>query len=239
METAAIDEQLALAQALRYAEELQELWQGEREQRMRAEETLAELELSYATTVRALASAVELRDDATGGHAERVTTLGLELAREVAPALAESRELEYGFQLHDLGKIGIPDAILLKPGPLTETEREVMQQHPLLGERIVARIPYLGGVARDVIVAHHEWWDGSGYPRGLRGEEIPLAARIFSVVDAFDAMTHDRPYRQALSTTRALAEIESLAGRQFDPAICGPFAALAGRLRGVAGLAAT
>src|SRR5439155_21653765 len=111
--------------------------------------------------------------------------------------LVEDPKLEYGFLLHDLGKIGIRDAVLLKPGALAPNELDEMRDHTRLGERVVEQIPYLDGVARDVVAAHHERWDGAGYPRGLKGAEIPLAARIFALADAFDAMTNDRPYRKA------------------------------------------
>jgi HD-GYP domain-containing protein (c-di-GMP phosphodiesterase class II) len=222
-----MDEQLAIAQSLKYAQELQQLYAREREQRTKVEEAVAQLEASYATTVRALAAALELRDDQTGAHADRVTTLALLLAAEVAPELTEDPELEYGFLLHDLGKIGVPDAILLKPGPLTRREMEEMRYHPILGEKIVGAVPYLSGQARQVVAAHHERWDGAGYPRGLTGERIPLGARIFAVADAFDAMTHDRPYRQALAFQIALNEISAGAGNQFDPALVEAFVELA------------
>lgn len=221
-----MDRELAAEQALRYAEELRELYLGERAQRQRAEDGLRRLEGSYAATVRALAVALELRDDLTGGHAERVTELALRLTERVAPALAADPELEYGFFLHDVGKIGVPDAILLKPGALEAEERSTMEQHPLYGARILAQVPHLGGLARAIVVAHHERWDGSGYPRGIAGKEIPLAARIFAIVDAFDAMTHDRPYRAALPGGAALDEIEARAGTQFDPTLMEPFLGL-------------
>src|SRR5919198_2588371 len=209
-----MDETLAIQQTLRYAEELRDLHAEERVQRARAERALARLEASYRTTVRALAAALELRDDITGGHAERVSALALQLTQEVAPELAADPELEYGFLLHDLGKIGIPDAILLKPGPLDAGERSTMRKHPVLGERIVSRVPYLSGVARQVVVAHHERWDGEGYPSGLGGAEIPLAARIFALADAFDAITSERRYRSAQTTEHALEEIHDGAGSQ-------------------------
>jgi HD-GYP domain-containing protein (c-di-GMP phosphodiesterase class II) len=214
---------LAAAQALRYAEELRDLFQVERAQRRRVEESLTELQDSYAATVRALGAALDLRDDVTGGHAERVTSLGLRLAEAVAPALLEDRQAEFGFLLHDIGKIGVRDAILLKPGPLTPAERLVMQQHPLHGQRILEQVPFFNGVARAIVVSHHERWDGSGYPSGLVGSGIPLAARIFAVVDAFDAMTNDRPYRSGLTVDTALAEIDREAGRQFDPNVAAQF----------------
>ena len=181
---------------------------------------------SYRTTVRALAAALELRDDQTGAHAARVTELALRLTERVAPELSADQELEFGFLLHDIGKIGVPDAIVLKPGPLTPDEMRRMRGHVLQGQQIIAKIPYLNGLARDVVSAHHEHYDGNGYPRGLRGEQIPLAARIFTVVDAFDAMTNDRPYRLALSMQRALHEIKTMADTQFDPTVVEAFAAL-------------
>jgi HD-GYP domain-containing protein (c-di-GMP phosphodiesterase class II) len=151
------------------------------------------------------------------------------LTEAIAPELARDPQLEYGFLLHDLGKIGIPDAVLLKPGALDPAELALIREHVILGERLVAGIPYLGGVARDVVAGHHERWDGTGYPRGLRGTEIPLAARIFAVADAFDAMTNDRPYRHALPVQAALDRVAKGAGSQFDPEVVEPFIALATR----------
>jgi HD-GYP domain-containing protein (c-di-GMP phosphodiesterase class II) len=221
-----VEETLAIEQAVRYAEALQELHAAERDQRRAAESALEQLEDSYATTVRALAEALELRDDQTGGHAERVTRLALALAERIAPDQAADPALRYGFLLHDLGKIGIRDAVLLKPGSLTPEEFAEMRYHVVLGERIVSGIPYLAGVARDVVAAHHERWDGGGYPRGLAGEEIPLPARIFAVADSFDAMTNDRPYRAALAVEHAIGEIAAQAGTQFDPAVAMAFVEL-------------
>jgi ribonuclease P protein subunit RPR2 len=169
--------------------------------------------------VRALAAALELRDDATGRHAERVTELALILAREIDAGLAAEPALAYGFLLHDIGKIGIPDALLLKPDRLSPGESRLMRTHPELGEQIVAEIPYLAGIAREVILSHHERWDGSGYPRGITGDEIPLAARIFAIADAYDAMTSDRPYRAALTIEEARSRIAEGAGTHFDPAL--------------------
>lgn len=228
-----MDTNLAVAQALRYADELRQLHARERAQRALAEQALTELKDSYGTTVRALAAVVELRDDQTGNHAQRVTSLALELTRRVAPELEEP-ELEYGFLLHDLGKVGIRDSVLLKPGLLDENEFEEMRVHTTLGEQVVAGVPYLGGVARQVIACHHERWDGSGYPRGLKGTEIPLAARIFSIVDAFDAMTNDRPYRKARPTDEALAEIACAAGTQFEARLSEAFVLLVQDIRAAA-----
>jgi HD-GYP domain-containing protein (c-di-GMP phosphodiesterase class II) len=219
------------AQALRYAEELGELHRSERGQRRRAEAALAQLQDSYGTTVRALAAALELRDDITGGHAERVTRLALLLAERVAPDLSEDPQLEYGFLLHDVGKIGVPDAVLQKPGQLNVDERRLIERHPEHGARILREVPYLDGVALDIVIAHHERWDGGGYPLGLVGTGIPLAARIFALADAFDAMTNDRPYRAALSRSEALAELERCAGVQFDPGLTCAFVDLINEAR--------
>ena len=150
----------------------------------------------------------------------------MRLTRAVAPQLVDEPQLEYGFLLHDIGKIGIPDAILGKPGRLTPRERAEMRLHTSLGEQLIARIPYLDGLARQVISAHHEWWDGTGYPRRIAGEDIPLAARIFAVADAFDAMTNNRPYREALPVDAAVGEIEFGSGTQFDPAVVEAFVPL-------------
>jgi ribonuclease P protein subunit RPR2 len=222
---AAVD--TAVAQTLRYAEELRDVVARERRQRRRAQDALERLEASYATTVRALAAAVDLRDDATGRHAHRVTELALALAREVAPECAADPNLEFGFLLHDVGKIGVPDAILLKPGPLTSDEQAAMRRHPELGGSIVETVPYLTAVACETIRHHHERWDGRGYPDGLAGDRIPLPARMFALTDAWDAMTNDRPYRRALPREEAVARIVAGAGSQFDAALVEPFLALA------------
>jgi cyclic di-GMP phosphodiesterase len=225
-----MNEQLVAEQTVRYAEEFAALYANERAERERAEQALAQLAASYDTTVRALAAALELRDDATGHHAERVTALALRLAAAAAPDLMADAGLAHGFLLHDIGKIGIPDALLRKPGPLDSDEWQLMRTHPELGERIVADIPYLGRLARDVIAFHHEHWDGSGYPLRARGTAIPLAARIFAIADAFDAMTNDRPYRRARSEEQALAAIADGAGTQFDPELVATFLDLAPHL---------
>jgi HD-GYP domain-containing protein (c-di-GMP phosphodiesterase class II) len=229
-----VDEQLATAQALKYAEELRELHAKERAHRRSLEEALEHLNDSYGTTVRALAAALELRDDQTGEHAGRVSRLAMRLAREVAADLTADPQLEFGFLLHDLGKIGVPDAILLKAGKLTPEEVERIRVHTILGERIVAQIPYLSGLAREVVAHHHERWDGSGYPYRLRGKDIPVAARIFALVDAWDAMTTHRPYRRALPLETAVAEIRAGAGSQFDPDLAAAFLSLLPELRSAA-----
>jgi ribonuclease P protein subunit RPR2 len=182
---------------------------------------------TYDPTVEALAAALELRDDETGQHARRVADLALALTRAIDPELAAEPDLRYGFLLHDIGKIGVPDALLLKRGSLTEREARVLQMHTTLGEHLITSIPFVSDLAHDVVAYHHERWDGSGYPWGLHGQAIPLAARIFAVADAFDAITNDRPYRMARPVAAALAEIERGAGSQFDPAVVSAFVPLA------------
>jgi HD-GYP domain-containing protein (c-di-GMP phosphodiesterase class II) len=182
-----------------------------------------------AATVEALARALELHDyrrgvyGETAAHTSRVTQMGLLLAEQVAPELCLESQLAYGFRLHDIGMIGVSNATLIKPGPLSPAEIDEIREHPWLGERIVAPVPALGGLARQVIACHHERWDGSGYPRGLRGTEIPVAARIFAVVDAFDAITNDQPYRDALPYEAAFEEIRAKAGLDFDPDVAEAF----------------
>jgi HD-GYP domain-containing protein (c-di-GMP phosphodiesterase class II) len=194
-------------------------------------DTTSKLEKT-AATVEALARALELHDyrrgrfGETSAHTARVTQLALRLAEAVAPELALESELAYGFRLHDIGMIGVSNATLLKPAALTPAELDEIREHPWLGERIVAPIPELGGLTRQVIACHHERWDGSGYPRGLRGVEIPLSARIFAVVDAFDAMTNDQPYRDALTIAEAQSEINVKAGLHFDPDVVDVFLGL-------------
>jgi HD-GYP domain-containing protein (c-di-GMP phosphodiesterase class II) len=190
-----------------------------------------------AATVRALSRALELRDYRRGEfaetreHCDRVTRIAMVLTQAVAPELLHDQQLEYGFRLHDIGMLAISDTILLKQGPLTESELDEIREHPWLGERIVASAPYLNGVARQVIGSHHEKWDGSGYPRRLQGPEIPLPARIFAFADAFDAMTTQQPYREALPFEFAVGEIEDKAGLHFDPEIARAFLSIAHELR--------
>lgn len=169
---------------------------------------------------RALASALELKDTYTGGHAERVTAMAMRLATaSMLTNVIPSDALEAAFLLHDVGKIGIPESILSKTGPLTDTERRVLETHPILGERIIAPLGFPEAV-RNVVRHHHERWDGTGYPDRLVGIHIPAEARVFEVADVLDAMTSTRPYRQPVSFNEALAEIQAHAGRQFDPALC-------------------
>ena len=169
---------------------------------------------------KALASALELKDTYTGGHAERVGAMAMRLARvAMLEGALPSEALEAGFLLHDVGKIGIPESILNKPAGLTDTERRVLQTHPILGEKVVAPLGFPDCV-QQVIRHHHERWDGKGYPDQLAGAAIPAPARLFSIADVLDAMTSVRPYRKPVSFERAVAEIMANAGTQFDPYLC-------------------
>ena len=194
----------------RYATDLRETFKAERKREQ-------ELRASYMATVRALANAVEARDAYTGRHAERVAAYGLELARAADLPLAHDQQTEFGFLLHDVGKVAVPDAILFKPAPLTDEERVLMEQHPVIGWEILRGIDFLGD-AKLVVRHHHERWDGAGYPDGLTGEDIPVAARVFAVADTLDALTTDRPYRPAGTFAAARAVIAAGAGTQFCPA---------------------
>jgi putative nucleotidyltransferase with HDIG domain len=193
-------------------------------------DALSQLEASYSGTLNALSRALDTRDDDTEGHSQRVTYYALRLGDELGLDPETRTRLELGALLHDLGKIGIPDAILRKPGPHTPEEQRIMRTHCELGVEIVRGIPHLQG-ALDVIHHHHERYDGHGYPLGLKGEEIPLVARIFAVVDTLDAMTSDRPYRKACPFSDAVAEIQRCAGSQFDPQVVVILAAVYQELR--------
>jgi response regulator RpfG family c-di-GMP phosphodiesterase len=203
----------------RYESRLEELVEQRTAELDRA---LSSLEDAYRSTLKALTAALETRDAETHGHSERVVTFSLRLGRELGLNRAEMTALEFGSLLHDIGKIGVPDAILRKPAKLDEAEWEKMREHPAHGQSILRDIEFLEGAAR-VVAQHHEKWDGSGYPLGLREEEIDLNARIFAVADAFDAMTSDRVYRRARSYEGAAAELDEWAGRQFDPHVVEAF----------------
>ena len=186
------------------------------------DDALGSLEDAYRSTLQALTAALETRDAETHGHSERVVTFSLRLGREYGLNANEMKALEFGSLLHDIGKIGVPDAILRKPGKLTEEEWDRMREHPLHGQQILRNIEFLEGAGK-VVAQHHEKWDGSGYPLGLRGEEIDICARIFAVADAFDAITSDRVYRKAQSYEAAALELEDWADRQFDPKVVAAF----------------
>lgn len=188
-----------------------------------ASERADELRNSYLSTVDSLATALETKDDQTGNHARRVRDYAWILSNRYDPSLLEVESLIFGFLLHDVGKIGIPENILMKPGPLSDEEWTVMRKHPEMGARILESIRFLQGEAMGVVLSHHERWDGNGYPNRIRGQEIPIAARLFAVADAFDAMTQDRPYRNALPIDAAFEEVVRHAGTQFDPDVVDVF----------------
>ena len=177
--------------------------------------------------VDVLATALELRVDGTGQHARRVTDLAFALATDVVPGLAADPQLRYGFLLHDIGLIGVPERILHKPQGLTSAETQHLEQHPILGAELVTGTAFFGETVRDVVAFHHERWDGTGYPWGLADEQIPIAARIFAIADSFEAMTSDRPYRRAMPLERALSRLQSQAGHQLDPRLVDRFLPLA------------
>ena len=205
-------------QLIVFARELGELYRLERSRSVELQQVLDSLQESYLATMKSLAQVIEAKDLTTRGHLDRTQAYGLALARRIDPVLVQTPTLGYGFFLHDIGKVGVPEHILCKQGPLDGDEWDVMRRHPLVGAQIVAPIAFLRD-AVELIRHHHERFDGDGYPDRLRGEEIPLVARIFSVADSFDAMTSDRPYRGSIGIERALAEIRCGAGSQFDPEV--------------------
>jgi putative nucleotidyltransferase with HDIG domain len=186
------------------------------------DQALDSLENAYRSTLRALTAALETRDAETHGHSERVVTFSLRLGREYGLTSAQMKALEFGSLLHDIGKIGVPDAILRKPAKLTDEEWVLMREHPMHGQQILRDIKFLEGAAK-VVAQHHEKWDGSGYPLGVKAEEINICARIFSVADAFDAITSDRVYRQGRPYEAAAQELNEWSGRQFDPKVVEAF----------------
>jgi putative nucleotidyltransferase with HDIG domain len=179
---------------------------------------MQDLERSYDITLEAMGDALDLRDAETEGHSRRVTAYTTALARDMGLNAEELRMIARGAFLHDIGKIATPDCVLLKPGRLDDGEMSIMREHCERGYRMVRKIPFLRG-ASEIVYAHQESFDGTGYPRGLKGEEIPLGARIFAIADTLDAITSDRPYRKGVSFAEARAEIERCSGRQFDPKI--------------------
>ncbi len=212
-------------QLIVFARELGELYRLERARSAELEVVLESLQETYLATMKSLAVVIEAKDLTTRGHLDRTQAFGLALARRIDPSLAESPTLGYGFFLHDIGKVGIPEHILCKAGPLTVDEWTVMRNHPIIGAQIVGPIAFLADTVA-LIRHHHEWFDGTGYPDGLAGEDIPLTARIFAVADSFDAMTSDRPYRGAMDVERALGELTDGSGTQFDPLVVDVFVEL-------------
>jgi putative nucleotidyltransferase with HDIG domain len=203
----------------RYENHLEELVE---QRTAELDQALDSLENAYRTTLQALTAALETRDSETHGHSERVVTFSLRLGREYGLTALEMKALEFGSLLHDIGKIGVPDAILRKPAKLTDEEWVRMREHPMHGQQILRGIKFLEGAAK-VVAQHHEKWDGSGYPLGLKAEEIDICARIFSVADAFDAITSDRVYRRGRPYEAASQELDEWVGRQFDPKVVEAF----------------
>lgn len=207
--------QSAYDQALLYARDLSSAYHAERAR-------ARELAQAWEATVLAMVALVDVRDSSTEQHSRRVA----EYTRLIAAAMGKTGDeldvIRRGALLHDIGKIGVPDHILLKPGPLTDAEWVEMRKHPEIGWRALNHLPYLREASL-IVLQHHEHWDGKGYPQGLRAEAIHLGARIFSVADALDAMTSDRPYRKALSWESAAAEVDRMRGLQFDPAVVDAF----------------
>ena len=199
-----------------YAQDFRRLLELERGQR-------SLLQNAYRETVVALARALESKDGGTGAHSERVRLYATTLTQAIEPTLLDEPGLEYGFILHDVGKIGIPDTVLAKPGPLTDSERRLIETHTVLGEQMVGEAALLRGQGARVVRSHHERWDGAGYPDRLARDDIPLGARIFSIADALDAMTSSRPYRAAGTWDDAVGEIAAQAGTQFDPDVVDVF----------------
>jgi putative two-component system response regulator len=186
-------------------------------------QALTELDKTYNFTLRALVTALDTRDTETQGHSLRVVRFTLKLAELVGIQEKETLKIyEYGALLHDIGKIGIPDAILRKPAKLTENEWRIMKSHPSIGYNILRRIKFLEAAAQ-IVLHHHESFDGNGYPDGLVGEETPIGSRIFKIADSIDAMTHDRPYQKAMPFEYALDELKRFSGEQFDPQIVSVF----------------
>ena len=200
---------------LAYQTKLESLVSGRTEMLRKA---LADLERSYDITLEALGDALDLKDAETEGHSRRVTAFTIAIARALGLPQDRVRVIARGAFLHDVGKMAIPDAILRKPGRLSSAEQAIMREHAYLGYQLLRNIPFLQEAA-DIVYSHQERYDGSGYPRGLKGDQIPLGARIFAIADTFDAMTSDRPYRAAQSISSGRREIERHAGKQFDPEI--------------------
>src|SRR5882762_2047658 len=186
------------------------------------DQALNSLQDAYRSTLKALTAALETRDLETHGHSERVVSYSMRLGREYGLDTERTKSLEFGSLLHDIGKIGVPDLILRKPAKLTPEEWVLMREHPVHGQQILRGIKFLEGAAR-VVAQHHEKWDGSGYPLGLSAEDIDICARIFSVADAFDAITSDRVYRKGKPYQAAAQELDEWAGKQFDPKVVEAF----------------
>jgi putative nucleotidyltransferase with HDIG domain len=211
----ALEHRVALQETQTYQQNLEQVVRARTEMLRQAME---DLEHSYDITLEALGDALDLKDSETEGHSKRVTAYTIALARAMGIAPAEIKVIARGAFLHDIGKMAIPDEILRKPAALNPDEQEVMREHCTRGFHILRKIPFLSGAA-EIVFSHQEHYDGSGYPNGLRGGEIPIGARIFAVADTLDAITSDRPYRKASSFDAARQEILRCSGTQFDPSV--------------------
>lgn len=211
-----------------YARDVRTLFHEERLLRERLEAAQQALTQAYDATLEGWVRALDLRDRETEGHSQRVTEMTVRLARHMGLSGEALAHVRRGALLHDIGKMAIPDRILHKPGALDAGEWEVMRRHPVYGYEFLHAVPYLQP-ALDIPYAHHERWDGTGYPRGLRGEQIPLPARIFSIVDIYDALRSDRPYRPAWPEEQVHLHLKELAGSHLDPAVVHGFMELVGR----------
>lgn len=212
--TRALEHGLLMKKNAEYRQNLENSFSS-RTGRLRA--TMEDLERSYDTTLQAMGDALDLRDEETEGHSRRVTAYTIALAREMGLQGEELKVIARGAFLHDIGKIATPDSVLLKPGRLDEGEMSIMREHCQRGYEMVCKIPFLKEAA-EIVYSHQERFDGTGYPRNLSGEQIPLGARIFAIADTLDAMTSDRPYRKGTTFAAARDEIARCAGAQFDPA---------------------
>src|SRR5580704_9154427 len=197
---------------------IQQLEQLVQERTAQLTSTIEQLEQSYDDTLEALGSALALKDAETEGHCQRVTAFCISIAKEKPVPASYLAILARAAFLHDIGKMAIPDSILRKPGPLNDDEKQIMRKHCEIGYNMLIRIPFLRDAA-EIVLSHQEFFDGSGYPRGLKGEQIPLGARIFTIADSLDAMISDRPYRKALPLSHAREEIRRCSGTQFDPKV--------------------
>jgi HD-GYP domain-containing protein (c-di-GMP phosphodiesterase class II) len=203
-------------QAIRYARELSTLYHREKEEAERLRQALKDIEETYESTLLALVNALDARERETHNHSRRVMEYTLEMARKAGIKGTELVDTGRGSLLHDIGKIGLPDNILLKPDDLTDGEWAKIKKHPSMGSRILKGIRFLEGASL-LVLTHAERFDGTGYPQGLKGDAIPAGSRLFAVADSFDAMTSDRPYRRAVDYEAARAEIRKCSGKQFDP----------------------
>ena len=218
----ALDHRRLLLENRNYQRNLEELVE---QRTVELKKALSELEQSYDSTLEALGGALDLKDSETVGHCKRVTAFTMVMAQAMNLPADSLPQIARAAFLHDIGKMAIPDRILQKPGPLNDEERAVMRTHCDIGYKMLIRIPFLS-TAAEIVLSHQECYDGSGYPRGLRGEEIPLGARIFAVADAVDAMLSNRPYRKALTVTDARKEMARCSGTQFDPKVVKVFLSL-------------